>query len=201
MKKVNNRYIDSMIKKMLNETLEERADDLVTRLKTNVNELGGMDDGHPKYGKKNFSKMTPEEIEDLMNDYPGLSQSEAKKLISLLGNESIDESSLNEDNLQQDIEDFRDSVETDNYQRSKDNDPDYEVAEPSVEFFLDLYPKYKGKEREIQQILNSPLTQNIKNSISDKGDVKNQIRDLKAKYIAGDSSVLPQLKALQSKLR
>jgi hypothetical protein len=139
--------------------------------------------------------------EDLMNAYPGLSQSEAKKLISLLGNESIDESSLNEDNLQQDIEDFRDSVETDNYQRSKDNDPDYEVAEPSVEFFLDLYPKYKGKEREIQQILNSPLTQNIKNSISDKGDVKNQIRDLKAKYIAGDSSVLPQLKALQSKLR
>jgi len=69
MKKVNNRYIDSLIKKMLNETLEERADDLVTRLKTNVNELGGMDDGHPRYGKKNFSKMTPEEIEDLMNDY------------------------------------------------------------------------------------------------------------------------------------
>ena len=69
MKKVNNRYIDSMVKKMLNETLEERADDLVTRLKTNVNELGGMEDGHPSFGNKNFSEMTPEEIEDLMNDY------------------------------------------------------------------------------------------------------------------------------------
>ena len=64
MKKVNDRYINSMVKKMLNETLEERADDLVTRLKTNVNEkLGGMDDGHPKFGKKNFTTMTPEEIE------------------------------------------------------------------------------------------------------------------------------------------
>jgi hypothetical protein len=69
MKKVNNRYIDSMVKKMLNETLEERADDLVTRLKTNVNELGGMEDGHPSFGDKNFSKMTPEEIEALMDEY------------------------------------------------------------------------------------------------------------------------------------
>jgi hypothetical protein len=69
MKKVNNRYIDSMVKKMLNETLEERADDLVTRLKTNVNELGGMEDGHPSFGDKNFSEMTPEEIEALMDEY------------------------------------------------------------------------------------------------------------------------------------
>ena len=70
MKKVDNRYINSMVKKMLNETLEERADDLVTRLKTNVDEkLGGMDDGHPRFGKKNFTTMTPEEIEAMMNDY------------------------------------------------------------------------------------------------------------------------------------
>ena len=69
MKKVNDRYINSMVKKMLNETLEDRADDLVTRLKTNVNELGGMDDGHPRFGDKNFSEMTPEEIEAMMNDY------------------------------------------------------------------------------------------------------------------------------------
>jgi hypothetical protein len=70
MKKVNDRYINSMVKKMLNETLEERADDLVTRLKTNVNEkLGGMDDGHPRFGKKNFTTMTPEEIEAMMDEY------------------------------------------------------------------------------------------------------------------------------------
>ena len=50
--------------------------------------------------------------EDLMNAYPGLSQSEAKKLVSLLGNESIDESSLNEgtdelpltDEIKQDVD-------------------------------------------------------------------------------------------------
>ena len=76
MKKVNNRYIDSMVKKMLNETLEERADDLVTRLKTNVNELGGMDDGHPSFGNKNFSEMTPEEIEALMDEYINSDDSE-----------------------------------------------------------------------------------------------------------------------------
>lgn len=70
MKKVNDRYINSMVKKMLNETLEEKADDLVTRLKTNINEkLGGMDDGHPKFGKKNFTTMTPEEIEAMMDEY------------------------------------------------------------------------------------------------------------------------------------
>ena len=70
MKKVSDRYIESMVKRMLNETLDERADDLVTRLKTNVNEkLGGMDDGHPRFGKKNFNTMTPEEIEAMMDEY------------------------------------------------------------------------------------------------------------------------------------
>jgi hypothetical protein len=60
---------------------------------------------------------------------------------------------LSENSLRQDIEDFIDSVESDNYQRSKDNDPDFEQVEPTVEFFLDLYPKYKGKEDEIRQFL------------------------------------------------
>jgi hypothetical protein len=57
----------------------------------------------------------------------------------------------NKDNLQQDVEDFLDSVGIDNYQRS--DDEDYEEVEPTIEFFLDMYPEYKGREEEIQQIL------------------------------------------------
>ena len=60
---------------------------------------------------------------------------------------------LAEGNLQQDVMDFLDSIESDNYQRSKDNDPDYEEVRPSVEFFLDLYPEYEGREDEIMQFL------------------------------------------------
>jgi len=69
MKKINKTYVDGLVSKVLKETLEERADELMGRIKTNVNELGGMDTDHPKFGKMNFSKMSPEEIEDLMNNY------------------------------------------------------------------------------------------------------------------------------------
>ncbi len=71
---------------------------------------------------------------------------EAKRLQKLAG-------ILKENNLRQDIEDFIDSVESDNYQRSKDNDPDYEEVRPTVEFFLDLHPEYIDREDEIRQFL------------------------------------------------
>jgi hypothetical protein len=61
---------------------------------------------------------------------------------------------LAEGNLQQDVMDFLDSIESDNYQRSKDNDPDYEEIKPSIEFFLDLHPEYEGREDEIMPFLN-----------------------------------------------
>jgi uncharacterized protein (DUF885 family) len=62
---------------------------------------------------------------------------------------------LSENTLENDIKNFIDSIEIDNYQRSKDNDPDYEEANFDLEFFLDMYPEYEGKEEEIQQILNN----------------------------------------------
>jgi len=67
MKKINSTYIDNLVSKIINETLEERADSLVSKIKSNVNELGGMDDDHPTFGKLNLSKMSDEEIEDLLN--------------------------------------------------------------------------------------------------------------------------------------
>ena len=33
-----------------------------------IQELGGMDDGHPRFGNKNFAKMSQKEKEDLMSD-------------------------------------------------------------------------------------------------------------------------------------
>ena len=67
MKKINNTYIDNLVSKIINETLEERADSLVSKIKSNVNELGGMDDDHPTFGKLNLSKMSDKEIEALLN--------------------------------------------------------------------------------------------------------------------------------------
>jgi hypothetical protein len=66
MKKINSTYIDNLVQRVINETLEERADSLVSKIKTNVNELGGMDDGHPRFGKLNLSTMSDDEIADLM---------------------------------------------------------------------------------------------------------------------------------------
>jgi hypothetical protein len=62
MKKINSTYIDNLVSKIINETLEGRANSLVSK----INELGGMDDDHRKSDKPNLSKMTDEEIEDLL---------------------------------------------------------------------------------------------------------------------------------------
>jgi hypothetical protein len=66
MKKNNSKYITNLVNKIITETLEDRADSLVSKIKTNVNELGGMDDDHPTFGKLNFSDMSDEEIESLL---------------------------------------------------------------------------------------------------------------------------------------
>ena len=62
MKKTMNN-LDSLISKVITETLEEKAKHITTKL----NELGGMEDGHPKFGKMNFASMSDEEIDDLMS--------------------------------------------------------------------------------------------------------------------------------------
>jgi hypothetical protein len=66
MKKINSTYINNLVNKIITETLEDRADSLVSKIKSNVNELGGMDDDHPTFGKLNFSDMSDEEIEALL---------------------------------------------------------------------------------------------------------------------------------------
>ena len=45
-----------------------------------INELGGMEDGHPKFGKMNFSKMSDEEIENVLMNLKKMKLSTKLKL-------------------------------------------------------------------------------------------------------------------------
>ena len=70
MRNNNQKNIDSLVSKILSETLEERADNLVSRLKhREVKERHGMDDGYPKFKDKNFSEMSSDEIANLLKNY------------------------------------------------------------------------------------------------------------------------------------
>ena len=70
---------------------------------TDIQELGGMDDGHPRFGNKNFAKMSTKEKEDLMSDRSY------------------------EDNFDDDDDD---SLYVDDYE--EDNDEEYNSARPSL---------------------------------------------------------------------
>ena len=59
MKLQNKKNIDKLINKVLNETLESKAETLETKLKKGLEEdLGGMEDTHPTFGE-----FTPEDME------------------------------------------------------------------------------------------------------------------------------------------
>jgi hypothetical protein len=62
MKKSTLNNLDRLISKAINETLEGKAN----KIADEINELGGMDDGHPKFGKLNLSKMTQRDINKMM---------------------------------------------------------------------------------------------------------------------------------------
>ena len=68
-KRVSKKYLNNLVNKIISETIEDRTDELVSKIKTNVNELGGMEDGHPRFGKKKFTDMSDEEIDNLINNY------------------------------------------------------------------------------------------------------------------------------------
>ena len=57
--------------RLTNETLEEKAHNIVSKLKSNINELGGMEDEHPVFGRLNASKMSKKEMNDLMRKHYG----------------------------------------------------------------------------------------------------------------------------------
>ena len=61
--KRNKNNIDKLINKVINETMSEKAEKLVK----NINELGGMEDSHPRFGKLNLMTMTDDEIDSLLN--------------------------------------------------------------------------------------------------------------------------------------
>lgn len=55
-----------------------------------IMELGGMDDGHPKYGKMNFSKLSRKEIEKIMKDMDNMEDDEEEDFIEY-GDDDDDE--------------------------------------------------------------------------------------------------------------
>jgi hypothetical protein len=57
MKKLSNKSIDKLTSKILKETLEEKANNLVSKIQ-NLQELGGMEDEHDIFGE-----MTPEQLD------------------------------------------------------------------------------------------------------------------------------------------
>jgi hypothetical protein len=64
---MKNRNINKIVSKVLKETLEDKIEGIESEIE-NLNELGGMEDSHPKFGKLNFSKMSPKEIENLFSN-------------------------------------------------------------------------------------------------------------------------------------
>jgi hypothetical protein len=67
MKNSKDKYINSLVSKLINETLNEKADSLVSKIKSSVDEdLGGMEDSHPRFGKLNFSDYTSDEIKNML---------------------------------------------------------------------------------------------------------------------------------------
>ena len=67
MKNSKDKYINSLVSKLINETLNEKADSLVSKIKSSMDEdLGGMEDSHPRFGKLNFSDYTSDEVKDML---------------------------------------------------------------------------------------------------------------------------------------
>ena len=67
MKNSKDKYINSLVSKLINETLNEKADSLVSKIKSSMDEdLGGMEDSHPRFGNLRFSDYTSDEIKDML---------------------------------------------------------------------------------------------------------------------------------------
>jgi len=66
---LKNKKIDNLISRVLKETLEDRTTELESKL--NINELGGMEDEHPVFGKENLSKMSRKEMSRFMKKHYG----------------------------------------------------------------------------------------------------------------------------------
>ena len=63
--------INNLVSKLLKETLEDKAESLTSKIKSSINELGGMDDNHPVFGNLNFSEMNPNDFRRLLQKHKG----------------------------------------------------------------------------------------------------------------------------------
>ena len=67
MKNSKDKYINSLVSKLINETLNDKADSLVSKIKSSMEEeMGGMEDSHPRFGNLKFSDYTSDEIKNML---------------------------------------------------------------------------------------------------------------------------------------
>jgi len=89
--------------------------------------------------------------------------------------------------LEDDIKDFVRSIKDDNYQRSKDNDPDYEEVKPSVEFFKNLHkPKYDEVPDEMIEPFLNEGEGNLEEETEDQEGQGDNLLKLVQDYISND---------------
>lgn len=103
-----------------------------------LNELGGMNDGHPRFGNKNFAKMSKREKEDLMSDRSyeysdDFKDEEEEDNFSMRGHFFKDED-------QEDEDDFRFNAPSPDYDFEEDEDDfDFDAPSPDYDYEEDEY--------------------------------------------------------------
>jgi hypothetical protein len=117
MRKHNQKDIDSLVNKILSETLEEKANSLVSRLNKEVNEdgMGGPKSTNPKNGERKLGlDMSKEEIDDIINDMRNGRYDDDDNI-------SVD---VDDNDDMSDIFDYDDDIDDDEYEELDENDSD-----------------------------------------------------------------------------
>jgi len=169
---MKNRDINKIVSKVLKETLEDKIEGIESEIE-NLNELGGMEDSHPKFGKLNFSKMSPKEIENLFSN----DEDEEE--------EFDDEDNLNKmygDDYEEEEEDYEEELEEgfdDEFIKRYRDDEDFSEKE------FENIPLGKGKTGINQNILDRNTGVTIEKEFTDDFLDSIDLRDLMGGDITG----------------
>ena len=170
MKKLNTTYLDNLVSKILKETLEERADSLVSKIKGNVCECGGtMYEGEcSECGSKNGdmyedSQLTGKQKNiDVAEPKGKITSDDLKKLrnskISKVGKEYGGRHGMEEGIY--DVEDINKKNEFDYVEESNDIDYSIEDREKTCKYHIDNFGENDPVTRKMCQGLN--LTEALK---------------------------------------
>jgi hypothetical protein len=183
MKKLSNKSIDKLTSKILKETLEEKADNLVSKIQ-NLQELGGMEDEHDIFGE-----MTPEQL-----DFIGkLNDDELRTFLAQKrkgAEESDDEFELEYGDTEGDSDEFS------GYRGDEDYEEEDEYEEKLEEGFDDESMKdfRMGKDYDSRE-----FKRNIPLGKVDYSDITHKRSGITPEKYVGDEMMDALLKALKRK--